>query len=113
MLKKINKVAKIKYLAVKKSKCYTKELKLSYKQLEAIVEMGQDYSRILEGKMKELDENKSYKIALYKYKQEEVLKIANYIAENIGYCKSCGKVKKKDDIGLDPLSAASILNKDK
>lgn len=113
MLKRSNKVVKIKYIAVKKSKCYIKELKLSYKQLEAIVEMGQDYSRILEEKMKELDENKSYKLALYNYKKEEVLKIANYIAENIGYCKSCNKVKKKDDVGLDPLSAASILNKDK
>ncbi|MDS1004953.1 hypothetical protein P9J83_15825 [Clostridium sporogenes] len=112
MLKKTNKVGKIKYLAVKKSKCYHKELKLAYRQLETIVEMGLDYATILEEKMKELDENKSYKIALYKYKQEEVLKIANYIAENIGYCKEC-KIKKKDDIGLDPLSAASILNKDK
>ncbi|AUM99609.1 hypothetical protein [Clostridium botulinum] len=112
MLKKINKTAKIKYISVKKSKCYNKELKLSYKQLETIVEMGQDYLRILEEKIKEIDENKSYKLALYNYKKEEILEIANYIAQNIGYCKEC-KIKKKDDIGLDPLSAASILKKDK
>ncbi|APF28131.1 hypothetical protein NPD5_262 [Clostridium sporogenes] len=112
MFKKINKVAKIKYISIKKSKCYTKELKLSYKQLETIVEMGQDYSKVIKERIKELDENKSYKLALYNYKKEEVLKIANYIAENIGYCKAC-KTKKKDDVGLDPLSAASILNKDK
>jgi hypothetical protein len=109
----LNKVAKIKYTAVKKSKCYNKKLKLSYKQLETIVEMGQDYSRIIEQKIKELDENKSYKLALYKYKREEILKIVNYISENIGYCKDCNKIKKKDDIGLDPLSAESILKKDK
>ncbi|EPY2286619.1 hypothetical protein ACXAT6_003898 [Clostridium sporogenes] len=113
MLKKINKTAKIKYISVKKSKCYNKELKLSYKQLETIVEMGQDYLRILEEKIKEIDENKSYKLALYNYKKEEVFKIANYIAENIGYCKSCNKVKEKDDVGLDPLSAASILKGEK
>lgn len=112
MLKRINKVAKIKYIAIKESKCYAKELKLSYKQLEAIVEMGQDYSRIIEEKIKKLDQNKSYKLALYNYKKEEILEIANYIAQNIGYCKEC-KIKKKDDIGLDPLSAASILKKDK
>lgn len=108
----VNKVAKIKYIAIKKSKCYTKELKLSYKQLETIVEMGLDYATIIEEKIKEIDKNKSYKLALYNYKKEEILKIANYIAENIGYCKAC-KTKKKDDIGLDPLSAASILKKDK
>lgn len=112
MLKKINRVAKIKYIEVKKSKCYNKELKLSYKQLETIVEMGQDYSRIIEEKMKKLDENKNYKLALYNYKKEEILEIANYIAQNIRYCKEC-KIKKKDDIGLDPLSASGILNKDK
>ncbi|EPY2281785.1 hypothetical protein ACTQ4P_12070 [Clostridium sporogenes] len=112
MLKKINKTAKIKYISVKKSKCYNKELKLSYKQLETIVEMGQDYLRILEEKIKEIDENKSYKLALYNYKKEEILEIVNYIAQNIGYCKEC-KIKKKDDVGLDPLSAASILKGEK
>ncbi|MCW6075493.1 hypothetical protein LAV44_09150 [Clostridium sporogenes] len=113
MLKKINKVAKIEYIAVKKSKCYHEKLHLSYRQLETIVDMGLDYSRIIEEKIKDLGENNGYKLALYNNKKEEVLKIANYIAENIGYCKSCNKVKKKDDVGLDPLSAASILNKDK
>lgn len=111
MLKRSNKVAKIKYIAVKKSKCYHKELKLSYRQLETIVEMGQDYSRIIEQKIKDI--NSGNKLDLYNYKKEEILKIANYIAQNIGYCKDCNKIKKKDDVGLDPLSAASILKKDK
>ena len=89
----------IDYIKVEKDKCVNKNIKLSRRALETIVEMGIDYSQIL---TKESENPEAYKKIQYLYKAEEVLKISTSIAEQIGYCKKC-KAKKPDDIGGDPM----------
>ncbi len=89
----------IDFIKVEKDKCVNKNIKLSQRALETIVEMGIDYSQIL---TKESESLEGYKKAQYFNKADEVLKISTSVAEQIGYCKKC-KAKKSDDIGGDPM----------
>ena len=89
----------IDYIKVEKDKCIDKNIKLSRRALETIVEMGINYSQIL---TKESEALEDYKRVQYLYKADEALKISTSVAEQIGYCKKC-KAKKSDDIGGDPM----------
>ena len=99
-----------KYFKHVKNKLIDDELKLTYKSLETIIEMGIDYVEILKNKIEEMNEEQSYKKGMYQFKIEEINKITNYLIEATGYCKKC-KVKKDDDVGLDGFEALLKLKK--
>lgn len=103
-------VFSFKYIRIKKNKVVDEELKLTYKSIETIIEMGMDYIEILKKKLNEMDEDQSYNKMVYNFKIEEIKKITNYLIETTGYCKKC-KVKKDDDIGLDGFEALLKLKK--
>lgn len=103
-------VFSFKYVKVKKNKVVNEELKLTYKSIETIIEMGMDYIEILKKKLNDMDEDQNYNKMVYNFKIEEINKIITYLIETTGYCKKC-KVKKDDDIGLDGFEALLKLKK--
>lgn len=77
-------------------------LKLSFNNLNTIVETLRDYSRILIDQSQNIHENARRKLSL-ELKAKECSEIADKISEEIGYCKNCENARKKnnDDIGAD------------
>lgn len=85
------------------SHCSQESFRLTYRQLETVVEMCVDYAEILDSKKKEI-ENNPYKLATYNFKAKQIREIGNKIAGEIKYNKSCNSKKnKKSDIGGDAL----------
>ena len=88
---------------VNHSHCSQESFRLTYRQLETVVEMCVDYAEILDSKKKEI-ENNPYKLATYNFKAKQIREIGNKIAGEIKYNKSCNSKKnKKSDIGGDAL----------
>lgn len=98
------KTAEIQFLNVDKhSRCSNESFKLSYRQLETIVEMCMDYAEILDIKSKDIEDN-PYKLATYKFKAKQIREIGNKVASEIKYNKSCSSKKiRDDDIGGDAM----------
>lgn len=97
------KIAEIQFLDVDKhSRCSNKSFKLSYRQLETVVEMCMDYAEILDIKSKDIEDN-PYKLATYKLKAKQIREIGNRVAGEIKYNKSCSNKRVKSDIGGDAL----------
>lgn len=92
---------RIDFLNVDKhSHCEQKNFRLTYRQLETIVEMCFDYSEILNRKIPEI-QNNPYELATYKFKSKQIQEIGSKIAEEIKYNKSCNTSRKNSDIGGD------------
>ena len=100
----------LKYVEVNKMQCFKKEIKVSKRSLETIIEMAIDYSKILL-KQSENKEGSSYNEALYIYKSEEVQKIADDLSEKIGYCKACKLSKEIDDVGMGAFEIMGHRNR--
>lgn len=97
------KIAEIQFLDVDKhSHCSNKSFKLSYRQLETVVEMCMDYAEILDIKSKDIEDN-PYKLATYELKAKQIREIGNRVAGEIKYNKSCSNKRAKSDIGGDAL----------
>lgn len=94
-----------KYVKVKKNKIVEDQLKLPYKSIETIIEMGMDYLNILRNLNQD---NSGYKKIVYDLKIQEINDITNYLIETVGYSKKC-KAKKDDEIGYDGFEAAIKL----
>jgi len=100
---------KCKYLDVVKMQCTPKEIKVTKRSLETTIEMAGDYSKML---LEVADkQEREYDKAFYKYKAEEVQKIADDLTEKIGYCKSCKVTKNIDDVGMDAFELMGHRNK--
>lgn len=94
-------MCEIEYIKIKKMEVKRKKFDITYRSLETIVETCIDYANYLEKLFeKEAD---SYKKQVYLYKAKENREIANKIAAEIEYDKSCNVKKVKDDIGGDAL----------
>lgn len=96
----------VNYIKCEKMEVVDKNFKIPYKRLETIVETCLDYSVILNNLAdKEEDAYKKEQLLL---KSKENLEISTFLAEKIGYDKSCNKKKNKrmDDIGADALELA-------
>lgn len=98
-----------KYMKLKKNKVVEDQLKLPYKSIETIIEMGMDYVNIL----KNINQsNLGYKKALYDTKIEEISEITSYLIETIGYSKKCKKKNNKnDEVGYDGFEAIMKLHR--
>lgn len=89
----------LKYVDVNKMQCSDKEIKVTKRSLETIIEMAVDYSKILLNRAD--DQERAFDKLHYKYKAEEVQKIANDLSEKINYCKECKQARKTADVGMD------------
>ena len=93
----------IDYVKVEKSMCKAKKMKIPYRWLEVIIEMGIDYKEILNNKIEE-DKLEGYAKALYEYKIKQIETIVKSLSENIGYSKKCKIKKKEENIGAEAFS---------
>lgn len=93
----------INFLNVDKhSHCSQESFRLTYRQLETVVEMCVDYAEILDIKKKEINNN-PYKVATYNFKAKQIREIGNKIAGEINYNKSCNTKKNYSDVGGDAM----------
>ena len=78
-------------------------VELSSNNVDTIIETLQDYSKILQAQIENIDNPR--KKLQYKLKAEECSNIADKLIEKTGYCKDCKNAKKaKDDIGADAMT---------
>ena len=79
-------------------------VELSSNNVDTIIETLQDYSRILQIQIENIDNPR--KKLQYKLKAEECRTIAEKLIEKTGYCKYCENARKKakDDIGADAMT---------
>lgn len=95
-----------KFVQTSKNNINTKYLNISIRWLETIVETCRDYSRLLEEQLKE---KQGIEKAGYIYKIKENNDIAEKIATDIGYCKSCKiKEEKENDIGAEAMMLSAV-----
>lgn len=99
-------VCKINYLKYdrKRGNFDKSSVELSSNNVDTIIEILQDYSRILQAQIDNIENPK--KKLQYKLKAKECNEIANKLIEKIGYCKDCKKAMKKanGDIGTDAMT---------
>lgn len=114
MNNKLENIAKInfKYVAVRK-RCVTEEVKISYNKLKAIVDMANDYIRILNNRVESFSENDTYLRARFNFQIKELQEISELIAEALQYNPNCEikrkrKTRLQDETGLDPLESLAL-----
>ena len=99
-------VCKINYLKYdrKRGNFDKSSVELSSNNVDTIIETLQDYSRILQAQIDNIENPK--KKLQYKLKAKECNEIADKLIEKTGYCKDCKKAMKKanGDIGADAMT---------
>ncbi len=109
----MNEEITLKYLEVdKKMQGHNKEIKVTRRSLDTIIEMATDYSKVLSNLAEGVNDS-AYKKAQLKYKAQEVEKIANDLTEKVGYCKDCKNAREIDDVGMDAFAIMANRNRNK
>ena len=79
--------------------------------IDAFIEIARDYSRII---LEDSENTENiYTKTMLKYKANKFLEMADYIATEIGYNKSCKITKDIDDVGMDAFSIMGRRNRPK
>lgn len=99
----------LKYIEVEKMKCKDKEITVSKRSIETLIEMAIDYSKILDKEASEI--TREYNKLKCQYKSQELKKIADDLIEKTGYCKECKQAKEIDDIGMSSFEIMGNRNR--
>ena len=79
--------------------------------IDAFIEIARDYSRII---LEDSENTENiYTKTMLKHKANKFLEMADYIATEIGYNKSCKITKDIDDVGMDAFSIMGRRNRPK
>lgn len=101
----------LKYLDVVKMQCINKEINVTRRSLDTIIEMAIDYSKILYKLYEAEHEDNAYKKQSILYKSNEIKKIADDLSEKIGYCKNCKNAQELDDVGMNAFEIMGNRNR--
>ena len=101
----------LNFVDIVNANCVHKNVKVSRGMIDAFIEIARDYSRII---LEDSENTENiYTKTMLKHKANKFLEMADYIATEIGYNKSCKITKDIDDVGMDAFSIMGRRNRPK